>query len=135
MTTESPRLERFDTHELATLELFEYLIGNTDWSVVGSHNILLLAGPDGEAPFLGFVLIPNGEREVQYVQRSDQVPAGGAVLTHAEIERLVVALERIQERFKRLYDAQQDPKFAMDVEWKFDANGRLVVKQARPVVE
>jgi ATP:ADP antiporter, AAA family len=37
-----PSLERLDAAALATLELFEYLIGNTDWSVLRRHNVVML---------------------------------------------------------------------------------------------
>lgn len=97
----------------------------------------LITNPDASRPdeFLVSRIGPQGEYEVQYVQRSDQVPAGGTVLTRAQIDALVRVLDRIQTYFKRVYEAQADPTFAMDVEWKFDSQGRLVVKQARPVVD
>ncbi len=46
------KIERFDPltadpEEIATLDLFEYAIGNTDWSVVYGHNVLLLEAADG----------------------------------------------------------------------------------------
>jgi hypothetical protein len=52
---------------------------------------------------------PQGEHEVQSVQRSDQVPAGSAVLTRPELRLLVRNLERIQEHFKRVHEAQGRP--------------------------
>ncbi|HEX5046022.1 MAG TPA: hypothetical protein VFX89_02790 [Gammaproteobacteria bacterium] len=33
--------------ELATVDLFEFLIGNTDWSAVAGHNIALIRTPEG----------------------------------------------------------------------------------------
>lgn len=97
----------------------------------------LITNPDGARPeeFLVSKIGPQGEYEVQYVQRSDQVPQGGTVLTRAEVQTLVRNLEKVQAHFKKVYGKEQDPSFAMDVEWKFDSQGRLVIKQARPVVE
>jgi phosphoenolpyruvate synthase/pyruvate phosphate dikinase len=97
----------------------------------------LITNPDGSRPdeFLVSRIGPNQEWETQYVTHSDQVPAGRTVLTDANVRVLVSALERIQAHFRRVYHAEQDPKFAMDVEWKFDRQGQLVVKQARPVVD
>lgn len=97
----------------------------------------LITNPDGSTPdeFLVSKIGPQGEYEVQYVQRSNQVPAGKTVLTSAQINDLVTQLDKIQKHFKVVYKKQNDPKFAMDVEWKFDKNGKTVIKQARPVVE
>jgi pyruvate, water dikinase len=97
----------------------------------------LITNPDGSTPdeFLVSAIGPSGEYEVQYVQRSNQVAAGKTVLTSAQIGELVKALDKVQKHFKVVYEKQNDPKFAMDVEWKFDKDGKLVVKQARPVVE
>jgi pyruvate, water dikinase len=96
----------------------------------------LITNPDGSTPdeFLISKIGPNGEWETQFIRRSNQVPAGRTVLTVAQTRELARALERIQAHFKTVYQAQNDPKFAMDVEWKFDAQGKLAIKQARPVV-
>ena len=34
--------EASDRHQMTTVAVFEYMIGNTDWSVLGSHNIKLI---------------------------------------------------------------------------------------------
>jgi uncharacterized protein YcfJ len=57
------------------------------------------------------------------------------VLSAQQIAVLTEALETIQQRFKVVYDKQDDDGFAMDVEFKFGADGGLVVKQARPWVD
>ncbi len=36
-----------DEFEMGVLELFQYMIGNTDWSAAFQHNILLLRGSEG----------------------------------------------------------------------------------------
>jgi hypothetical protein len=45
------------------------------------------------------------------------------------------AIETIQEHFKDVYGRRGGASFAMDIEFKVDAEGGLVVKQARPWVE
>jgi len=57
------------------------------------------------------------------------------VLTETKIGELVEVLETIQRHFRGLYGAGDDPSFAMDVEFKIDGAGRLVVKQARPWID
>ena len=78
---------------------------------------------------------PNEEYETQYIRRSSLTQAASHVLTAAQIRELVRVLEAIQDRFQTLYGAERDPSFAMDVEFKIDRNGALVVKQARPWVD
>jgi hypothetical protein len=43
-------MARADTVQMATVAVFEYLIGNTDWSVPFRHNIRLLSNPKRRAP-------------------------------------------------------------------------------------
>lgn len=43
-------MARVDTMQMATVAVFEYLIGNTDWSVPYRHNIRLLANPKRTRP-------------------------------------------------------------------------------------
>ena len=77
---------------------------------------------------------PQGEYEVQRLRRSTE-SGGKPVMTDAQLQELVHAMERIQSHFQRVYNRVGDPTFAMDIEFKFDLNGKLVVKQARPVVQ
>jgi phosphoenolpyruvate synthase/pyruvate phosphate dikinase len=78
---------------------------------------------------------PQGEYETQYIRRSSLVAPGDTVMTKAQVAGLTQLLETIQQRFRVLYSAGGDPAFAMDVEFKVDAGGGLVVKQARPWVD
>lgn len=58
-------------------------------------------------------------------------PAGHAVFTDAELERLAGYLEAIHSHFRGVYQGGQD--FAMDVEFKLAPGRRLFIKQARPL--
>lgn len=100
----------------------------------------LVTNPDaGATPdeFLVARLGPQGEYEVQYVQRTNQpLPAGqSAILSPARIRQLTSAMERIQSHFRRVYNAEGDPSFAMDIEFKITKAGQLSIKQARPWVD
>ena len=78
---------------------------------------------------------PNLEYEIQYIRHSSLAPEGEEVLTRSQLLELTRAMETIQEHFKVVYGRQADDAFAMDIEFKIDASGGLIVKQARPWVE
>jgi hypothetical protein len=44
------RPEQIETNSFITLAVFEYLIGNTDWSIQFLHNIKLISNSSGSAP-------------------------------------------------------------------------------------
>jgi hypothetical protein len=52
----------------------------------------------------------------------------------AKAEMLADSMRVIQSHFYPLYGGDF-MKFAMEVEWKIDSLGRLVIKQARPWVD
>ncbi len=98
----------------------------------------LVTNPDPNATpdeLLVSAIGPNREYETQYIRRSTLTTDGRSVLTAEQIARLTSAMETIQQRFEVVYGAQDDPAFAMDIEFKIDVGGKLVVKQARPWVD
>ena len=98
----------------------------------------LVTNPDPNATpdeLLISAIGPNGEYETQYIRRSTLAKEGEHVMTPDQITRLTRAMETIQRRFKVIYGAQANPAFAMDIEFKIDTGGKLVVKQARPWVD
>ncbi len=98
----------------------------------------LVTNPDPNATpdeLLVSAIGPNGEYETQYIRRSTLTTGGDSVMTDAQIALLTDAMEIIQRRFKVIYGAQRNPAFAMDIEFKIDVAGKLVVKQARPWVD
>ena len=95
----------------------------------------LVTNPNpGETPdeMLVSAIGENSEYEVQMIRRSSLAPAG--VLPRDRLLQLVAAMEKIQSHFKKVYGREDDPTFAMDIEFKLDGKGDLIVKQARPVV-
>jgi hypothetical protein len=98
----------------------------------------LVTNPDPNATpdeLLVSAIGPEGEYETQYIRRSSLTSSGAGVMTPDQIVRLTRAVETIQKRFKVLYRAERNPAFAMDIEFKIDDAGALVVKQARPWVD
>jgi len=74
--------------------------------------------------------------EIQYIRHSNLIPAGTHILTKEQIFDLADAMARIQKHFQALYSVRPtDRDFAMDIEFKITAEGRLAIKQARPWVE
>jgi pyruvate,water dikinase len=76
---------------------------------------------------------------VSYLSNSNQLAAGQRVLLPSQVQELGVALERIREHFTPAYapaPGAANQWWAMDVEFKFDAEGDeippLFIKQARP---
>lgn len=84
--------------------------------------------------FLISAIGPRGEYETQFIRHSS-LSDGKNVLTPDQVKQLTAAMERVQAHFKRVYGKADDKNFAMDMEFKIAKNGKLVVKQARPVVE
>ncbi len=88
--------------------------------------------------FLYFFSQPN--QPTTYLARSSLVPRGSTVLNTTQIHELGTALDAIHRRFSTAYGpgAGNTGWYAMDVEFKFDDDGRpgttprLFVKQARP---
>ncbi len=72
-----------------------------------------------------------------YLQHSNQVAEGKTVLTDEQIHILGAALKEIHTHFFESYGpTEENPYYAMDVEFKFDNDDKgnlgLVIKQARP---
>ena len=98
----------------------------------------LVTNPEGGAipeEFLVSAIGPRREWEIQYVRRSNLTQEGVNVLRGDHITELRIAMSTIQRHFRQVYGATSDPNFAMDIEFKVDAAGQLVIKQARPWVD
>jgi pyruvate,water dikinase len=72
--------------------------------------------------------------EIQYVTFSNQVPEGETVITRAQAELLADKMSLIRSQFRTLYKGDAT-NFAMEIEWKIEADGNLLIKQARPWID
>ncbi len=71
-----------DAGELATLELFEYLIGNTDWSVIKGHNVVDIVSEGGRVTAVPYDFDFSGLVDAAYAGPPPQLPI------HSVTERL-----------------------------------------------
>lgn len=68
------------------------------------------------------------------VNYSSLVNVNTLLMSYDQLEKLRDYLYVIHDRFSNLYKASSNSSFAMDVEFKVDHEGNLVIKQARPWV-
>jgi len=54
LRTDAVATDLFDAQEITTLAVFQYLIGNTDWSAIRGHNILTLRAQHGTVTAVPF---------------------------------------------------------------------------------
>ncbi|HAK76261.1 MAG TPA: hypothetical protein DCM71_04985 [Runella sp.] len=67
-------MPRIDSLQMATVAVFEYMIGNTDWSVPYLHNIKLLAPKGGKYPIpVPYDFDHSGIVEAKYAQPAEQL--------------------------------------------------------------
>lgn len=77
---------------------------------------------------------PNGTDNYSVIQYSSLLHVDSLLMTDAQLDLLRQYLSVIHDRFAVLYQAENNPTFAMDIEYKIDSTNRLVIKQARPWV-
>ena len=66
---------------------------------------------------------------------SNRVEDGRTILSEGHRDELRRHLGRIKRKFRRLYKRPRSAgKFAMEIEFKITAAGKLAIKQARPWV-
>ncbi|RYF69714.1 MAG: hypothetical protein EOO39_17055 [Cytophagaceae bacterium] len=69
------RAENCDTMAMATMALFEYMIGNTDWSVVYQHNIRLVTDSTKSRPLaIPYDFDHSGIVGAPYAKPAEQLP-------------------------------------------------------------
>lgn len=67
-------VERTDTRALARVELFQYMIGNTDWSAVSSHNVIYISNPNDTLTAIPFDFDFSGLVNASYAGPPPQLP-------------------------------------------------------------
>lgn len=62
-----------NSYDMGLMDVFQFMIGNTDWSVVHQHNVLLLRGTDGEIAPLPFDFDWTGVVDASYAYPGDEI--------------------------------------------------------------
>ncbi len=78
---------------------------------------------------------PVIEDDFSVVQYSSLLPEDSLLMTSNQIKTLRYYLAIVHDQFAFLYNAVDNPTFAMDIEYKINTTGQLIIKQARPWVE
>jgi len=107
------------------VQVGEALVTNPDPSAV-PEELLVMEDPASEDETIF---------ETIFIRRSSLTKDGAPVITRDQTMLLTNNLRLIQEHFKKVYGETDNAAFAMDVEFKFDVAGKLVIKQARPWVD
>ena len=97
----------------------------------------LVTNPDSNAvpeEFLIADLMGLTRYEIQYVTFSNLMPEGQTVLSRDQAEQLADRMRDVQNHFLPLYHGNYYT-FAMEIEWKIDSAGKLIIKQARPWID
>ena len=63
-----------DPVEMATLDVFEYMIGNTDWSAVFNHNVVLIRDAAGRATAVPYDFDFSGLVDADYASVAPELP-------------------------------------------------------------
>lgn len=74
LSTEDFSVAQADPQALARVELFEYMIGNTDWSIVSGHNITFIRASGGEVTAVPFDFDFSGLVDAVYAEPPPQLP-------------------------------------------------------------
>jgi Pyruvate phosphate dikinase, AMP/ATP-binding domain/Secretion system C-terminal sorting domain len=80
------------------------------------------------------ILLNSSGNGFAVMQPSNQVPADSLVFKKPYFPEMRDFLATIHAKFQVLYQAENAPDFAMEIEFKIDDLGQLIIKQARPWV-
>ena len=94
----------------------------------------LVTNPGMESIPEELLLSPRSSAGDRFVRGSNRVDSGQTVLRHDHRDDMRRYLDTIHKHFRALYGASLRDQFAIEIEFKVTAEGRLAIKQARPWV-
>ena len=95
----------------------------------------LVTNPNAASVPEELLLSPRNSRNDRVLQYSNRIANQESLLDPECRQELRQTMRIISDRFARLYEKVDDADFAMEVEFKVDAKGNVLVKQARPWIE
>ncbi len=107
------------------VQVGEALVTNPDPGATPEEVLVMETSVSNEEE--GFEIIP--------IHCSNLVAKGKKVMTEKQLKDLANQLRKIQNHFLLVYDKKESDRFAMDVEFKINQEGFLVIKQARPWID
>ncbi len=94
----------------------------------------LVTNPKAESIAEEMLLHPSNARLDRVLRASNRVTDGASVLSPEHLDQLRAQLGTLHREFRRLYGKKAREQFAIEVEFKVTADGKLAIKQARPWV-
>ncbi len=76
----------------------------------------------------------DAQDDYTVIQRSNLIASDTLLMSAPYLNQMKDFLGVIQNEFERLYGAEGNPTFAVDIEYKITSEGQLAIKQARPWV-
>ncbi|MCK5943107.1 MAG: hypothetical protein KAI24_14100, partial [Planctomycetes bacterium] len=95
----------------------------------------LVTNPDAESVPEELLLSPRNPGRDRVLQRSNRATGDAPLLSAEHRQQLRRCMRVLRDRFARLYGKEDEPGFAMEIEFKVTEQGELLIKQARPWVD
>lgn len=79
--------------------------------------------------------VPISANDYLIIRHSNLISSDSLLLGEPHLDQMREYLSVIHNEFKKLYQAESNSTFAMDIEYKITKENQLIIKQARPWVE
>ena len=140
VTGGAPRVSNLSSYQAALLGVFQYFIGNTDWSMPGRHNIAVLVAEDSSYA-VPFDFDWTGVVDAPYAKPPPVLPIRtvrermwrGRCQSAGELEPILVRFEALRDTIAALYRAVPglEPREIARTREYYDDFYRVIADRAR----